>query len=327
MNRFLMKLIGGLYAAPEGGGGTGGGTGAGTGDGGQPGGATAAGGGAPGAAAGGGAAPDWYHEFKDPDVKTWLGSFKGAYPNAEAVALKAYNLEKFVGAEKSGRGVIAPKPDAPAEEWVAFNKKLGVVPEKADAYALPKDFDPEAAKALQADPMLGKFQQFAHQIGLSKGQFGAVMKWFADESKGRLDAAEGDFLKKAEGETEALKKEWGSDYDKNVELGRRAAQAFIKPLEGESIEDVIGKIEDGLGTARTLQLFKTIGEGMSEHSFISDSGADTGGGSVTPEGARLKIADLKKDKEWVASFMKGDVEKKAEWDRLHKIGYGSTEGT
>ena len=123
----------------------------------QAGGEGGEGGGAGGGAGGegGGASGAWYDSFQDVGVKDWLKSYNDAYPNPEAVAQKAYNLERFVGAEKSGRGVITPKKDAPAQEWQEFYRKVGGVPEKPDGYKLPEEF--------ASDAMAANFREYAHK--------------------------------------------------------------------------------------------------------------------------------------------------------------------
>jgi hypothetical protein len=46
-------------------------------------------------------------------------------------------------------------------------------------------------------------------------------------------------------------------------------------------------------------------------------------GGMTVEAAKVRIGQLKSDKEWVAKYAAGGADQKAEWDRLHKIAYSA----
>lgn len=264
----------------------------------------------------------WYDSFENNDVKEWLKSYGEAYPNPEAVATKALNLEKFVGAEKSGRGVVAPKPDAPAEEWQAFYKKVGGVPEKPDDYKLPSTIKPEIATALADDPMVKSFKEYAHNKGIPPMFFQDVMSWYIGQMAGKDESMMNDFNAKSEQDLADLKSEWkGIEYDKNIEMGRRAATQFIPHSNADELATKIASIEGALGTKETLKLWASIGAAIGEHGFESGQG-NGGNGGMTAEAARVRIAALKKDSAFATKMASGDTDAKAEWDRLHKIGYG-----
>lgn len=259
-----------------------------------------------------GAAPAWFDGFKDPAAKEWLKSMNGAYPDAESLALKALNLEKFIGADKAGRGIIVPKADAKPEEWKAFWTKVGGVPEKADGYKLPD--------ALAKDALAGKFREFAHGKGMPPQFFEAAMEFIGKELETHKlgDAAE--FSKASETDLLKLREEWkGIEYDKNVELARRAAKTFIPHESAEKLTETLAKMEGALGTAAFMKLWASIGGAMAEHGFV---GGEPGGGfagGMTVEAAKVRIRELQADKAWGAKFAQGDAEAKAEWDKLNKI--------
>lgn len=292
------------------------------GEGGDPGTGAPPAGGTPPAAGGTPPAGAWYDSFKNNDTKEWLKSYGEAYPDPEAVATKALNLEKFIGAEKSGRGVVTPKADAKPEEWQEFYKKVGGVPESADGYKLPADLDPNVSSMLSADPMVAAFKEHALNTGMPPMFFESAMKWYTDTMVGKENAAIQDFSAQAEKDMTDLKSEWkGVEFDKNIEMGRRAAEQFIPHANKEELKDKIARIEGALGTKETLKLWASIGGAMGEHSFES-GGGDGDMGSMTAESARVRIAILKKDSGFSSKLANGDADAKAEWDRLHKIGFG-----
>lgn len=254
----------------------------------------------------------WYDEFKDPTVKEWLKSYGQAYPDPEAVALKALNLEKFVGAEKAGRGVVLPKPDAKPEEWQAFFKKTGVVPEKVDGYKVPAE--------LEKDPIVTKFREHAHKVNMPATLFDDTMKFMVGELKEIQTKEAQEFEQRAEKEFSEVVRGWGKDADKKQEAGRRAAAALIPHDKPEQLQEALTRMEGALGTKFTMELWARIGEAFSEHGFVDNNTGPDGKG-MTPAGARIRIEELKKDVEWGKAFAAGDAEKKAEWERLHKIGY------
>lgn len=267
-----------------------------------------------GAAGGdGGATKPWYSEFKDPDTKAWLGSFKeGTYPDPESLAIKAFNLERFMGAEKAGRGVILPKPDAKPEEWQAFWKKTGAVPDKPDGYKIDE--------ALAKDPMVIKLRDHAHKIGMPAQFLQETLNWYGQEAKAMMEAQAAEFEQRGEADMQKLHTDWGASYDAKVEAGRRAAKMFIPHNNPEELENLIHRMEGAIGTYATMNIFANIGERISEHGFVDGDGTSAGGG-ITPEGARLRIRELKADTEWASKFAAGDADARREWDKLHKIGY------
>jgi hypothetical protein len=252
----------------------------------------------------------WYSNFQNKEVAEWLKSNDKAYPDAETVAAKAWNLEKLLGADKAGRALVPPKEGAKPEEWTAFFRKLGA-PEKEDGYVVPE--------TLKDDPIAQKFRAKAHAMGLPLQHFNGLMEFVAAENKAAEDAAIATLEQKAEKEFLELRSAWGADYDKNTELGRRAARSFLPHANQEELQDILTAMEGAIGTRRTLELWANIGKSMSEHNFVPSGGTGGGTGSMTVEAARLKIKELKADAEWSKRFMNGDIEAKAEWNRLNAI--------
>ncbi len=259
----------------------------------------------------------WYDSFQDVGVKDWVKSYGDAYKSPEAIALKAWNLEKFLGADKAGRGAIIPKADAPDAEWSAFFKLAGA-PDKADGYKLPDQ--------IAADPMAAKFREYAHQTGMPTKMFDNVMKFFGEEVIGSANARQQEqmqsFERQSEKEWGELRSEWqGLEFDKNVELARRAAKAFMPATNEQEFETLMARIEGAIGTKATMKLWASIGSGVGEHGAVwGDAGG--GSGANSPEAAKLRIAELKKDTAWTQKFLANDADARREWDRLHQIAHG-----
>lgn len=288
---------------------------------GEAGGEGGAGGGPAGGEGGEGGEGGWYSGFKDPEVKGWMESLNGAYPDPESVAAKAYHMEKFLGADKAGRGVIVPKPDAKPEEWQEFYKKVGGAPEKADGYQMPKSINPEILTQINADPMAQSFKEFAHSKGIPPMFYEQVMEWYATTAAGAGEKAFADFQAQADRDIEELKGEWrGVEYDKNIELGKRAAAQFLPHSNPDELAEAVTRLEGAFGTKGALKLLATIGAGMGEHGFEGGQGSG-GSGGMSPAAARVRIDSLKSDSGFVSRLSSGDAAAKKEWDDLHKLAY------
>src|SRR5690606_13670120 len=92
------------------------------------------------------------------------------------------------------------------------------IPESPDAYALPvpdgqgKEFATEAAKwMLEAGIPVAQAQTLATKWN----EYAVAQQQAADQARQQQDEAD----------TDALKKEWGGQYDANIELGRRAVRS------------------------------------------------------------------------------------------------------
>lgn len=265
-----------------------------------------------GAANNGGAAPaaQWFDGFTDAETKGWVQSVGLKTP--EAAAQKAWHLEKLLGADKAGRGFVLPKDDKDEAGWNGLYAKLGR-PDKPDGYG----FKAEGADAELITAAAGEF----HKLGLSAKQAQGVMAWAQAQNAAiaeKAGKADEEFAAKSETEFADLKKAWGANADKNIEQARRAARAFL-PKEGA--DQVMDKIERALGTRAFLELFQRIGEGLGEGDI--PGGGDGGEFGITVEGARAKLAELRKDTAFVAKWASGDaaaVKQVADLDKIIAAG-------
>jgi hypothetical protein len=256
------------------------------------------------AAPGGQPGQPWYGGFPE-DVRGFVEN-KGWKDPSDAIT-GYINLEKFLGADKAGRGLVLPKDDAAADEWGQVYDKVGR-PKSADEYKLPV---PDGDTGEFAKMAAGKF----HELGLTSKQAEALANWYNEQSMAMASSQMNQAGINAEQQMEALKQEWGKEYDSNIEAGRRAARQF-----GVG-EEMLTKMEDALGTGEMLKFFAKIGKGMGEDSFVSGDGAGKFG--MSPEAARVRISQLKADPEWTAKYLNGNADARSEMERLMRAGYPS----
>jgi hypothetical protein len=244
----------------------------------------------------------WYQEFPE-DVRG-LVETKGWKTPVDAI--QSYtNLEKFLGADKAGRGLVLPKDDAGPEEWAQVYDRLGR-PQSPDQYKLPI---PDGSDGQFAKEAAGKF----HELGLTSKQAEQLVDWFNGKSESALSSQQSELAQSSEQQMAELQQEWGKEFDANIEAGRRAARQFGVD------EGMLTKMENALGTKDMLKFFSNIGKGMGEDSFVDGSGGGKFG--MSPEAARVRIGNLKSDPGWTAKYLAGDAGAKEELQRLMRLGY------
>lgn len=205
---------------------------------------------APAAAAAPAAAPAPTPAQTDNSPTSWLQSL----PDAEA---KAY-------AESKGW-----KDPADAVKAIREMEGKYAVPEKADAYQLPVPQGQDGTFAKQAAGWM-------HKAGIPVAQAQAL----AAEWNASMAAQETARQTQVQQDMSALKQEWGTQYDANLELGRRVMRTFgIAP---EKIDQISGQ----LGDAVTLRVFQQIGKGLGEGTLNPGSSGGSNGAPANPDAAR-----------------------------------------
>jgi hypothetical protein len=222
--------------------------------------------------------------------------------------LKGYGeAQKFIGGS-----VRIPKEDAPAEEWAKFYSKIGT-PEKPEGYKFNR---PALGEGAAWDEAFEKrFLTEAHAMGLNSKQVQKLMDLQAGLVEGQLK----ELAAKRNGTIDSLKKEWGTDFERRLNLAGRAKN-ILQQKAGISDQDANAYF-DGQGAGDhpvILKIFHQLGEIFAEDGWIK--------GELPESGKKIalqKIEEIKKDPKH-AYWNDGPGHKEAieEWGRLHKIAYG-----
>lgn len=227
------------------------------------------------AGAGSAASAPWYAGIEQPDLKGWVES-KG-FKDPASVAESAWNLEKLLGHQQAGRTVVWPKDENDADGWKAVRSRLGV-PERPDDYKIPD--------ALKDDPLIGAFRELAHGAHVPGAAFEKIVTSMLEKAEALAQQEEATFKSKSASELEALKAEWGNEFDQKAEYARRF-------LRAEGWDDAkIATYEKTFGTATMLKDFFSWGSRTAEQAYVPGKG----GGAAGKAEISAKIQQLREDR-------------------------------
>lgn len=264
--------------------------------------------------------PSWAAEL-GPEDQEWLG--KAGHRELPKLVKSHRELERFLGADKAGRGLVLPA-ESPAENpeaWSAVYERLGRPAEPA-AYGLDRLEGADPAFAADAAAAF-------HAAGLNPAQAESLAEWWstkaagakagAEEARAEADAA---FEAKGEAEIQELRKAWGESYEARAEAGRRAARQF-----GFSAEELT-KMERALGTRGLIERMAAIGAALAEDAGPPAEAQATGPGNAAS--AKAQIESLKRDPAFIAAYLDprspDHAEAKARMTRLQQQAAGQAGG-
>lgn len=138
---------------------------------------------------------------------------------------------KAVLADRKDNGVAVkiPGEDATEEDWGKFYDRLGR-PASSDDYGLSKDI-PEGLDF--NEEFYNEFTKEIYTAGLSKKQATQIYNWYNNKSAEMakdIDAKiQASYKKSVDDAVASLKKEWGTDYQQNLDSAVAMANKFLSP--------------------------------------------------------------------------------------------------
>jgi hypothetical protein len=246
-----------------------------------------------GAGAGAGGAYDgpWYGDPAlglDDEVKTLYGS-RNTPTLADALKTGAHAFK--IAQDRNAHPL--PSDLARLTEWDGWGK-LGV-PEKLDDYKLARPDIVKDAKDYDTG-FEARVRETAHKLRIppmqTQGLYNDIASYFSEALKAD-ETAKADAVK---AEVDAVRKEWGAEFDARLESGKAAAKAL--GLD----EAALGKVTEAFGSnATVLKLFGKLGELMKEDKLVM--GEDGGAPGLNSEAAvREQLNKLQADRAFVASL-------------------------
>lgn len=177
------------------------------------------------------------------------------------------SLKSYAELEKSyGGRVKLPTDESTPEEKSAFYTKIGR-PDTSDGYDRPQLTEGKAYDEV----LIGGMQTAAFEEGLTQKQFAKLVeRYLAIETQSAEKQEVENVRLKEETDTE-LKKQWGADYEKNIEISRRALRELVSGELGEQFSTLIE--ESGFGNNLVfIQGFREIGSKILDDTLVRGDG-------------------------------------------------------
>lgn len=248
----------------------------------------------------------WFESIKDDGMRGYVEA-KG-YKGIEDIIAQQQNYEKLISAEKANSTLIMPGADATPEQMAEFYNKLGR-PATAKEYeiAAPEGSDPAFSENVA---------NWMHELGLNKTQAQALSAKYGEYAASTMAQMQQQKEVEVQNQTAALKQEWAQNFDRNVELARRASR-----MAGID-EATAMKMQDAIGTKAMMKIFHTFGEGFSEHKIegVGNSASPFG---MSLEGSKARRQEIMNDPGLRNKYLSGDAQLRAEVDRLNKAIAGA----
>lgn len=211
---------------------------------------------------------DWRKEFTGGDEKLMKRISRYSSPAGLVKALVAAQ-DKIQ--EKANGG---PLPDNATDEQKAEWRKSNGIPDKADAYKLPKvegydwsDGDKEVA---------GDFFSSAHEANMSQAQAEKALGWYAQRmAKIQADQYEADTTARTTLEDD-LRAEYGPEYRQNVKMLAR----FAEKTPGVGADILAARLPDGRRLGEVPEYVKALVEQARDHYGDSTFIAGDGGAAI-----------------------------------------------
>lgn len=230
----------------------------------------------------------WHAAIPEEDARKHVEA-KG-YKDPAELALANYNLTKLQRGDPTVIGV--PGADATPEQMSEFYNKLGR-PAEPEGY----EFKFDEGTSVN-DAMVEFARTTFHEAGLTPSQAQLVADKWNEFTAQQSEGFQAQITEQNDTELKALEAKWGADLDKNTAAGRRAVEAL--GLDAE----LIGKVEQNIGSAAVVELLATIGRKSDEGGFATSAqgGDPNNPDAMSKEQASAKITELQSDQEFQKKY-------------------------
>lgn len=259
------------------------------------------------------AAFDWSTAGLD-DVGLHTVTTKGWKGPADVVGSYRH-LETAIGVPPE-RLIKLPKDATDQKGWNEVFTKLGR-PEKAEAYVIPV---PEGDKGEFA----GVAKSWFHEAGLTQSAATKLATKWNEYLATTQQTAQAKQEQEAQISVQALKKEWGADYDAKAAQVDKAAETF------GMTQAHLSALKQVLGPKDAMQFLHNIGARLGVEDTTVPGLTNKGGFQMTQQQALAALEAKKQDKTFSQLFTSQDPkqrqEAREEMNRLYQLAYpGFTE--
>lgn len=253
----------------------------------------------------------------DEDLRGWYETRGLNRDNFDVVEVAKQRREAQKLAAR--KGVPLPNDDADEEGWGQVWDALGV-PKDPAGYEIKTD-DP--AQKAQADAVAKLYHDAKltpkQARALTEGTL-ALQQQQQQAAADQQSAAEAERAETVRRETAELQAEWGTKWDANDQAAGRAIQAL-----GLN-EDAVKAITAQVGYKQMMLTLAALGNAAGEATFHGGSGNSPAPGSMSPAGARAKLAEIGQDKDFQARIFSKDRNvhgaAQRELENLQRLAFG-----
>lgn len=222
---------------------------------------------------------DWRDAVGDVEVRRQLDR----YGSIEDLARHNLSLR-----QKLSRAVTLPGGETGPEELADFRARMGV-PDRPEGYEYePPGNLPDILTEAADEAEMAEIFEVAHELGLSQAQLTGLLDWRFERLAGAGEQIEAKLARAREESERILRREWGRDYERNLNLSRRALRAF----GGEGLAGFLTRARvDGAQLANHPEIVRwaaSIGAALSEATL--HAGGEGGGRSAEERRAELTQA-------------------------------------
>lgn len=209
-------------------------------------------------------------------------------------SLKSYDLKTPEGLGKVFKSLVSAQSMIGGEKFVVpkgANDNPDVWNRAYEALGRPKDHTGyqlgegmKPGETPQAKAVEERFRKFAHDNGMNQKQFQALYGFFdgliGESRKSAMDAAKAYHAKAVE----ALKSEWGDQFDNRIATANKVLRAF-----GGSPEEVKAFTAQFANNPVAIRILAEVGRRMSESALVAGDKADF---DLGPADAKRKRMDI-----------------------------------
>jgi hypothetical protein len=163
-------------------------------------------------------------DFLKPEEVDSFKSINGRYKSPLEIAKANFHKDKLL----SKRGVVIPNENSTPEEVSAYRKAVGV-PDSADKYNVKPEKLPEGLE--WSDDLAKPILDIAHKHGIPEAAMKELVAAHMANEAQRTGAVSEMIEKDLETGRQELQKSFGQDFEKKIDLAKRAAQSVgVNPL-------------------------------------------------------------------------------------------------
>ena len=208
----------------------------------------------------------------EPSLQTFDSVDKLAKSYVNAVKMIGGNPDNLISIPQEG------------ESWDSFYNQLGR-PEQSNGYDFGED----------VDGVLDDFKEFAHQNNLTQDQADNLLGLFSDIQEEDTQNEEQAMEDLKVQTTIGLQRDWGKNYDGNLDYARRAYAQFGTPELTEIMDN------SGFGNhPEVIKAFSKVGQLLGEEALAVGTGL--GRNQMSPQSAQEEIQALYADKDFSQAY-------------------------